>query len=240
MRGRVPRGRANRATAPCRSFFGQPGGRTGGEEAELPIGPVSVGPTAVEVLRPVMIQVAALTQGSEVEQGRCGRGAVVDVRRREHHAAARGRVRLMIAGAAPLTPIPGPHHAHEPGPHRPIQGIPAPHVPRRVVHSYFQGSGFLHDSSPLAGRLDRAAPAIHPAVPNSDTRWSGRYARSGRYPPPHASVLRLPSFLANRSSFPRNQPPTHGRALTSSSRQLNEISAIVSRPCLSQHPLEPA
>ena len=140
MRGWVSRGRANRATAPYRAFWSQLGGGTGGEEAQLPIGPVSVGPTAVEVLHPVMVQVAALAQRGQVEQGRRSRGAVVDVRRRQDHAAARDWVGLMIASAAPLTPIPGPHHAHEPGPHGPIQGIPAPHVPRRVVH--FSLSGF--------------------------------------------------------------------------------------------------
>ena len=60
MRGRVSEGRANRATAPVSACLAQPGGRIGSEEAQLPIGPVSVGPTAVEVLRAVMVQMAAL------------------------------------------------------------------------------------------------------------------------------------------------------------------------------------
>ena len=68
------------------SLRGQPGGG-GGEEAELPIGPVSVGAPAVEVVPAVMVQVAALAQRSEVEQGtpQPGRG-----RRRAPSSGQRG------------------------------------------------------------------------------------------------------------------------------------------------------
>ena len=136
---------------PGRPLRGHPGGGDG-EEAELPSGPVSVDAPAVEVLRPVMVQVAALAQRREVKQGRRPRRAVVDVRRRQDDVAARDRVGLMIPRPAPLTPIPGPHHPHEPGPYRPIPGIPPAHVPRRVVPFDGQGSALLHDCSSPAAR----------------------------------------------------------------------------------------
>ena len=122
--------------------------RPGREEAQLSIGPVFVGAAGLEVCRAIVVQVAPLAQRGEVEEGRGGRGAVVDVGRANNHPAARDRVRLAFASSAPLTPISGPDDSHEPGPERPVEGIAPPHVARRVVLFQFQGFGFLHRPAP--------------------------------------------------------------------------------------------
>ena len=94
--------------------------RPGREEAQLPIGPVFVCAAGLDVFRSIVVQVATLAQRGEVEEGRGGRGAVVDVGRANNNPAARDRVRLAFAGPAPLTPISGPDDSHEPGPDRPV------------------------------------------------------------------------------------------------------------------------
>ena len=69
------------------------------------IGPVFVCAAGLDVFRSIVVQVATLAQRGEVEEGRGGRCAVVEVGRANNHPAPRDRVRLAVAGSAPLTPI---------------------------------------------------------------------------------------------------------------------------------------
>ena len=97
----------------------------------------------------IMPIVAALTEGSEIEQRRRFRPMIVDVRDRQHHATPGDGMGFIILRSTPFAAIPGPILSHKPASQLPILRIPESlfRTNRHVTPTPAGGSAYGHFGS---------------------------------------------------------------------------------------------